>query len=229
MEDVFAGPRGFYEVILLSHEIRDKLFNHLPVVYQRGFVHVVSWRPVVEYQDILKQECPVWVEVDWKNIVVWPLLKSSMEKLGKVLVPPRANSLNRHRMCLSWNTSKKRPLVLSLNPLGLPSMRFKLKWSTFAGHCFKCGELGHFMSECQTIIVDKELNEREKEVNVLEKQVDNVEPMEGMEGELEVQTLVLASAKEKGKEKVDMVREEDTEWIIRQPRRYKGNMQIQRQ
>ena len=75
-----------------------------------------------------------------------------------------------------------------------------------------------------TVTVEKELNVREKEVDVLEKQLDNVQPMEGMEGELEVQTLVLGSAKEKGKEKVDMVRAEDTEWTIRQPRRYKGNM-----
>ena len=25
---------------------------------------------------------------------------------------------------------------------------FKLKWETFAGHCFGCGEWGHFMAEC---------------------------------------------------------------------------------
>ena len=29
------------------------------------------------------------------------------------------------------------------------SLCFKLKWETFAGHCFGCGEWGHFMAECQ--------------------------------------------------------------------------------
>ncbi|MCO5561556.1 hypothetical protein L7F22_015176 [Adiantum nelumboides] len=33
-----------------------------------------------------------------------------------------------------WSTSKKRPSWL--------------KWGAFAGHCFKCGQLGHFMAEC---------------------------------------------------------------------------------
>ena len=36
----------------------------------------------MEYEDILKQECLVWVEVECTYSVVWPILRSAMEKLG---------------------------------------------------------------------------------------------------------------------------------------------------
>ena len=32
------------------------------------------------------------------------------------------------------------------------SFRCQLHWGSFAGHCFKCGELGHFMAECQQML-----------------------------------------------------------------------------
>ena len=147
VQDVYAGPRGFYEVILISQEYKEKLLNKLPVFYEKSLVHIVPWRPLVEYQDILKQECPVWVEVECTYSVVWPILRSAMEKLGKILVPPSANAQNRYRMCILWNTAIKRPSCLQIACSGMPPMYFRLKWGTFAGHCFHCGVLGHFMAE----------------------------------------------------------------------------------
>ena len=38
---------------------------------------------------------------------------------------------------------------MRMNTHGMKSLCFKLKWHTFAGHCFGCGEWGHFMAECQ--------------------------------------------------------------------------------
>ena len=35
------------------------------------------------------------------------------------------------------------------------SFRCQLHWGSFAGHCFKCGELGHFMAECQQTPVEE--------------------------------------------------------------------------
>ena len=38
---------------------------------------------------------------------------------------------------------------MRMNTHGMRSLCFKLKWETFAGHCFGCGEWGHFMAEYQ--------------------------------------------------------------------------------
>ena len=35
-----------------------------------------------------------------------------------------------------------------MNTPGMKRLCFKLKWETFAGHCFGCGGWGHFMAEC---------------------------------------------------------------------------------
>ena len=35
-----------------------------------------------------------------------------------------------------------------MNTPGMKRLCFKLKWETFVGHCFGCGEWGHFMAEC---------------------------------------------------------------------------------
>ena len=40
-------------------------------------------------------------------------------------------------------------LVHTIDTHGVKSLCFKLKWETFGGHCFECGEWGHFMAECQ--------------------------------------------------------------------------------
>ena len=156
VEDVYAGPRGFYEVVLRSQEYRDQLLNRLPIFYGRSLVHVVPWRPLVEYQDILKQECPVWVEVECNQSTMWPLLCSTIAKLGKVVVPPNANAVNRYRMCILWNTKRKRPGCLHIERAGMPPLYFRLKWGIFAGHCFHCGNLGHFMAECPQKVVEED-------------------------------------------------------------------------
>ena len=80
--------------------------------------------------------------------MVWPMLRSTMENLGKILVPPSANAQNQCRMCILWNNAIKRPSCLQIACSGMPPMYFRFKWGTFAGHCFHCGVLGHFMAEC---------------------------------------------------------------------------------
>ena len=64
VQDVYAGPRGFYEVVLVSQGYKKKLLNKLPVCYEKSLVHIVLWRPLVEYQYILKKKCLIWVEVE---------------------------------------------------------------------------------------------------------------------------------------------------------------------
>ena len=91
VQDVYVGPRGFYEVVLVAQEYKEKLHR---VFYVNSLVHIVLWRPLVEYQDLLKQECPAWVKVECTYSVIWAILQSAMEKLGKILVPPSANAQN---------------------------------------------------------------------------------------------------------------------------------------
>ena len=38
---------------------------------------------------------------------------------------------------------------MRMNSHGMKSLCFKLKSETFSGHCFGCGEWGHFMVQCQ--------------------------------------------------------------------------------
>ena len=35
-----------------------------------------------------------------------------------------------------------------MNTIGMKRLCFKLKWETFLGNCFGCGEWSHFMVEC---------------------------------------------------------------------------------
>ena len=96
----------------------------------------------------IKARVHVWVEVECIYLVVWPILRSTMKKLGKILVPPSANAQNLYMMYILWNTAIKRPSCLQIACFGMPPMYFRLKWGTFVGHCFHCGVLGHFMAEC---------------------------------------------------------------------------------
>ena len=48
---------------------------------------VVPWRPMVEFQDILKQECQVWLEIEFNPSTIWPLLCLKIQKLGKIVAP----------------------------------------------------------------------------------------------------------------------------------------------
>ena len=149
VEDVYKGPRGFFEVIFRTEEQRDRLLSRLPVFYNNNLVYIVPWRPLAEFQDILKQECPIWVEVECKFSFLWPIIQGVMEQLGKVIVAPNAKAYNRYRLCMLWNTTKKRPLWLNIKTEEMRSFRCQLHWGSFAGHCFRCGGLGHFMAECQ--------------------------------------------------------------------------------
>ena len=54
VEDVYLGPCGFCEVVLLSQELKDQLLDKLSIFCGRSFMHVVPWRPLAEFQDILK-------------------------------------------------------------------------------------------------------------------------------------------------------------------------------
>lgn len=47
-----------------------------------------------------------------------------------------------------WDIGRPRPTHLRVNMVGLQPLMYELRWDTFAGHCFKCGEMGHFVSEC---------------------------------------------------------------------------------
>ena len=149
VEDVYKGPRGFFEVIFRTEEQRDRLLSRLPVFFNNNLVYIVPWRPLAEFEEILKQECPIWVEVECKFSFLWPIIQSVMEKLGKVIVAPNSKAHNRYRLCMLWNTTKKRPMWLNIKTEEMRSFRCQLHWGSFAGHCFKCGGLGHFMAECQ--------------------------------------------------------------------------------
>ena len=149
VEDVYVGPRGFYDVVFRSSEHRTTLMAKVPIFFDRRLVHVMEWVPVVDYKDLLKQQCPIWVTVDCSNSFFWDLLPGLMSQIGKVLVAPHVNSLNKCRFCMLWDTSCKLPGWLSIDTSRFGRFRFKLQWETFAGHCFKCGKLGHFMAECQ--------------------------------------------------------------------------------
>ena len=149
MEDVYKCPRGFFEVIFRTEEQRDRLLSRIPVFFNNKLVYIVPWRPLAELEEILKQECPIWVDVECKFSFLWPIIQRVMEQLGKVIVAPNPKTRNRYRLCMLWNTTKKRPLWLNIKSEEMWSFRCQLHWGSFVGHCFKCGELGHFMAECQ--------------------------------------------------------------------------------
>ena len=90
--------------------------------------------------------------VDCSNSFFWDLLLGLMSQIGKVLVAAPVNSLNKCRFCMLWDTSCKLPRWLSIDTSRFGWFRFKLERETFAGHCLKCGNLGHFMDECQYMV-----------------------------------------------------------------------------
>ena len=144
------SPRGFYDVVFWSPEHRVALLAKVPVFLEKKLVHIMEWSPIVDYDTLLKQQCPVWVTVDCKQSFLWSLFLDLMAQLGKVLVAPHANSINKCRFCMLWDTSCKRPSRLRMNITGMRRLCFKLDWGAFAGHCFWCGQWGHFISECQS-------------------------------------------------------------------------------
>ena len=96
VEDVYVGPRGFYDVVFRSSEHHTTLMAKVPIFFDRRLVHVMEWVLTVDYKDLLKQQCPIWVTVDCNNSesFFWDLLQELMSQIGKVLVAPHANSLN---------------------------------------------------------------------------------------------------------------------------------------
>ena len=76
VENIYVGPRGFYDVVFQSPEHRSALLAKAPMFFDKRLVHTIDTH-------------------------------------------------------------------------GVKSLCFKLKWETFGGHCFECGEWGHFMAECQ--------------------------------------------------------------------------------
>ncbi|MCO5594134.1 hypothetical protein L7F22_048155 [Adiantum nelumboides] len=86
VEEIFEGPRGFYEVLFKSMQARNAVLESVPLFYEGQLVHTVPWRPLAEFQDILKQECPIWVEVQQCPAMYWDLLHSQPMPTGLLQV-----------------------------------------------------------------------------------------------------------------------------------------------
>lgn len=74
VEDIFDGPHGFYEILFRTSQARASVFHRVPLFLEGQLVHVVPWRPLHEYKEILKQACPIWVEVVDFLPMYWRLL-----------------------------------------------------------------------------------------------------------------------------------------------------------
>ncbi|MCO5555945.1 hypothetical protein L7F22_009489 [Adiantum nelumboides] len=205
IDEIFDGPRGFFEIMFKTPEARQLALQKVPLFFDGQLVHAVPWRPLAEFQEILKQECPIWVEVESCPAMYWPLLHEAMQSLGKVLVPPRSRSNNRNRLCMLWNTAHPPPAWLRLKSQGMRHMHFRLHWGAFAGHCFQCGQLGHFMAECKR-------NDKDKGVPVEVHSQVAKEPshmlVEHSENARDVQQVDVCQVEDKGKQVV----EEETPW-----------------
>ena len=70
--------------------------------------------------------------VDCKQSFLWSLLLDLMAQLGRVLMAPHANSINKCRFCMLWDTSCERPGWLRMNITGMRRLYFKLDWGAFA-------------------------------------------------------------------------------------------------
>ena len=87
---------GFMRLFWYDKSIKRNCSINCQFFYTKRLVHIVLWRLLVEYQDILKQECIVWVEVEYTYSMVWPILRSILEKFGNILVLPTANAQNQY-------------------------------------------------------------------------------------------------------------------------------------
>ena len=52
VENIYAGPRGFYDVVFRSPEQRSALLAKVPVFFDKRLVHVMQWSPVVDYHTL---------------------------------------------------------------------------------------------------------------------------------------------------------------------------------
>jgi hypothetical protein len=94
-----------------------------------------------------------------------------MEQLGKLIVAPNPKVRNRYRLCMLWITTRKRPMWLNIKSEEMWSLRCQLHWGSFVGHCFKCGELGDFISEWRQKLVG-EVSNTPSSVLVMSNQVE---------------------------------------------------------
>ena len=85
VKDVYASLIALMKVFLTCQEYREKPLNKLPILYRRSLVQVVPQGPFVEYQAIPKRGCHVWLAVECRHFIMWPLLCLRIEKLGKLL------------------------------------------------------------------------------------------------------------------------------------------------
>ena len=100
VENIYAGPRGFYDVVFRSPEHRSALLAKVPMFFDKRLVQVMHWFLIVDYHALLKQECLVWVTVDCKHVFLWPLLLEVFSQMGKVLGSTHANATNKCRFCV---------------------------------------------------------------------------------------------------------------------------------
>ena len=54
IENIYAGPRGFYDVVFRSSEHRSALLAKVLVFFDKRLVHVMQWSPVVDYFMIVR-------------------------------------------------------------------------------------------------------------------------------------------------------------------------------
>ncbi|MCO5557197.1 hypothetical protein L7F22_010757 [Adiantum nelumboides] len=71
VEEIFEGPRGFYEILFNSMQARNPVLESVPLFYKCQLMPTVAWRPLSEFQDILEQECPIWMEVQQCPAMYW--------------------------------------------------------------------------------------------------------------------------------------------------------------
>ena len=98
----------------------------MPIFYHNNLVCIVPWRSLAKFQEILKQQYPIWVEVDCKFSFLWPIIQGVMELLGKVMVGPNAKADNRYKLRILWNTTKKRPMWLNIKTKEMKSFHCQL-------------------------------------------------------------------------------------------------------
>ena len=77
VENTYAGPRGFYDVVFRSLEHQSGLLAKVLVFFDKRLVD-----PFVDHHALLKQESPIWVMVDCKHVFLWPFYTRVDESNG---------------------------------------------------------------------------------------------------------------------------------------------------
>ena len=133
------GYVGFYKIIFFNMFMQDlvgfiRLFLYHKIIKRNYSINCLFFTKLLwfillsgghEYQNILMQEWLVWVEVECTYLVVWSILWSTMEDLGKILVASSANAQNRYRMCTIWIKTLKRLNFLQITSSDMPHMYFQ--------------------------------------------------------------------------------------------------------